>query len=290
MLGDVFVHIGIQEEIKLRGCEEPKLLVPSKDLLAIYELIQDFDMDSISYKSESLRSVLKKARKFFYRYYEVHKVPYEFYRKTSSHEFSFESEISPFHLPIKRVDEDVYYGCLGEVLICGEPVRSVYRRVELPNEITEVSTLSYVHEITHSQVNRVFGSIKNYNNMEILSIFNELLCASSMNDGGRLSYVNDVVRLHNLRYGIQFLQDGLDRQEELYGMLLEGNSYVESTLKAYNLFIDYLEGEQRMKDYIILLIQKVFDGDICVEQCLEALDITYENSLNVKRLERYLKR
>ena len=45
-----------------------------------------------------------------------------------------------------------------------------------------------------------------------------------------------------------------------------------------------------MKDYIILLIQKVFDGDICVEQCLEALDITYENSLNVKRLERYLKR
>lgn len=285
------MEVSIREEIAYRGCEpNPKIIVPSSELLAIYELIKDFDMDKINYKKESLRSVLIKARDFFDSYYDLHKVPYEFFKKIGPYDLSFESEISPYLLPIKRVEEDVYYGKLSEVFLIGDTTRGVFRNIELPKLITEVSTLSYVHEITHTQDNHIYGSIKNYYNTELLSIFNELLCAGGMDDGGRLAYLNNVVRLHNLKYGIEFLQDGLGKENEWYDNLAEGSCYVESTVKAYNMYMDYVEGDRLTKQYIIMMIQKVFDGEITLEQCLEALDITYQNSLNPKRLAKFLKR
>lgn len=285
------MDIGISEEIRIRGCEQnPKIIVPDAKLLEIYELIRNFDMDQVAYNPETLRSVLKKSYQFFERYYELHKVPYEEVRKIGKYELSIEGMRSPFRLPIRRVDEDVYYGLLNEFVIFGEKPRWVFRHVELPKKITEVSTLSYVHEITHSQDNHIYGSIKNYYNTEVLSIFNELLCAGSMDDGGRLLYLNDVVRLHNLRFGIQTLQDYRDKEDEFRDQLLEGSCYVESTVKAYNMYMDYIEGDRRTREYIILMIQKVFDGEITLEQCLEVLDVTYQNSLNSKRLAKYLKR
>ncbi len=283
--------VDLKDEIRYRGYEpNPKIIIPNENLLSIYELIKDFDMNEVEYKRESLRSILVKAKEFFDKYYELHKVPFEIFKKVGPFDFSYDCEISPFWLPIKRVDEDAYYGMLRELIVCGEETRTVFTGIELPKIITEASTLSYVHEITHSQDNHIYGSIRNYYNTELLSVFNELLCAGSMDDGGKLSHLADVLRLSDLKYGIKFLQDGLGKEDEKYNELAEASCYVESTLKAYNMYMDYYSGDKMTRQYIILMIQKVFDGEITLEQCLEALDITYPNSLSPKKLTKFLKR
>ena len=58
--------------------------------------------------------------------------------------------------------------------------RIVFSGVTLDRCLSNMSGAIYAHEITHSQVDSVKGSCRNYQNMEVLSIFNEKLVAMEL--------------------------------------------------------------------------------------------------------------
>jgi hypothetical protein len=55
--------------------------------------------------------------------------------------------------------------------------------------------------------------------------------------------------------------------------------YIVSTLKAFNLYSKYVREDEIGKSNILYLVQKVISGVNSLEEMLEELDITYDNSL-----------
>ena len=283
----------ITEEIELRGCNpNPQILAPSEELVDIAILINEIQNNIIELPRERFRKVLKSSRDFLNSIYDLHYVPFEFYEENFFIKLQIAGDADPFRLPIKRIkDESDFYGCLREFITFDDGPKITYRHIELPKRATKLTSLSYTHEITHTQLNNMRGLIQNYFNTEVLSIFNELLHAYHTNDQESLLRVHDEHRLLELAHCILDLEmfRGTD-YKEMKSYLLEGSCYCESTLKAYNMFIRYYFGNSNIRKELISGVQSVIDGDITLEDELKKLDISYENSQDIKSLRKYLNR
>ena len=49
----------------------------------------------------------------------------------------------------------------------------IFSSIQLGNNITKISTATYIHEITHTQLESIKGSVRDYYNKEVLSILME---------------------------------------------------------------------------------------------------------------------
>lgn len=283
--------ISIKEEIAYRGCNpNPKVIVPSKELISISNLISMANLEEHLLPKERLREVLKSSRNFLNSMYDLHYVPSEIIKKKFIFSLECTGNINPYSLPIFKIEtDDDFYGCLKEILSAEEEIKIIFRGIELPKNPTKITSLSYTHEITHTQLNHMRGLIREYYNTEVLSVFNELLHAYYTKDNEVLLREHDARRLKELAFIIDFLNT---KDENNYNIerQIEGSCYCESTLKAYNLFIRYYFGTESIRKHIIKSIQRVIDGEITLEEILDSLDITFENSQDIKRFTKYLKR
>lgn len=131
------------------------------------------------------------------------------------------------------------------------------------------SIISYLHEITHTQVT-------NYNNKqmiddtheELLPIFIELLAAKVY---GVNYYTN--FRLNELSYDINMFNSATNESDK-YAYA----TYIKSTLKAFKLLKVYLTSNVRKKEDIMVDIQNVIDSKLTVEELLTNYKVTYNNS------------
>ncbi len=283
----------IQDEIKYRGCNpNPKIIIPSKEIVTIGFYIESLHLEEKTLKREKLRNILKASKEFLNTYYDLHFVPCEIeYQKFALH-FSLSGEINPFKLPIRKLKgEDDFYGCLRETISVGEKINLSFRSIELSENITQISSLSYTHEITHTQLNHMRGLIREYYNTEFLSVFNELLQAFYTKDNESLLREHDTRRLNEIPIVINELNKYHNTSDDgIKNVLLEGSCYLESILKAYNLFIRYYYSNETERKYIIKSLQRVIDGEITLEEILDILDISLENSQDEKTLTKYLSR
>ena len=78
--------------------------------------------------------------------------------------------------------------------------------------------------------------------------------------------------------------------QEAINIMIEGSSYAESTLKAYNLFLRYYYGSNKTRKYLLYNVQRVFNQELSLEDLLQELDITLENSQDIQTLSKYLHR
>ena len=62
--------------------------------------------------------------------------------------------------------------------------------------------------------------------------------------------------------------------------------YLKSILKAFNLFDNYLSKDKNYRNYVFNSIQKIFDDKLSVEEFLNNLDITYDNSLDSSHVKK----
>ena len=195
--------------------------------------------------------------------------------------------ISPFDIPIKYVNQNYYHGLLSlqnpqiyeEDLL--KEIKLLISRIELSKKKSDFSCLCYIHEIMHSQLVRFKGSISDYLNDDVLSIFIELVYAYENNQNNLLKK-DFLIRINH--FLIEF--------EILYNYYYENNGnisdidatvtskYIISTLKAFKLFDQYISGSDTEKTFIMSKIQEVFDAKKTLEEILVELDITYENSLD----------
>lgn len=280
------------EEIKKRGYEVPTIITPTQELLDINEFLKTKINAHIIPKKMKEKYVLDTSRKFLDAHFKLQIVP--FYNETKLGPIRIEryGTVHPYGLPIKRSNlKDPFNGCLREVVNLGEGkiTEYFYRGIELNRKLNELSSLSYTHELVHSQLNHQPEIIRDYNNIEFLSIFLETVQAYETSE--KLLRIHDIERLFELSGIIEELSKySQTENEKIRNILVEGTSYLTSTLKAYNLFIRYYYSSIEDKKTILRNIQKVFDYEISVEEFLSTLDITLENSQDQSSIKKYLNR
>ena len=100
---------------------------------------------------------------------------------------------SPFDIPLEILDTNSFISKLTEDNLILDKIKNnnsllerlsiAYKNIGISRIIGEVTTASYIHEITKTQLGEEKGSVRDYYNADVLSIFNELLYASHIDNG-----------------------------------------------------------------------------------------------------------
>ena len=204
--------------------------------------------------------------------------------------------ISPYKVPIRYVDKSYLYGTISFQIpnILEEnflkQISLFVRWIELSKQTTIFSPVSYVHELMHLELTRIKGSITNYLHSELLSIFIELVYAYENNENGILLRQVLINRLNYFLYEFDNLfkyyyekEKGLDEYQAAIS-----SKYLVSILMALNLFDLYTHSNNSVKKEIMNKIQQVLDGTKQLEDILNELDISYDNSLDYNLFQKQL--
>lgn len=283
-------------EIERRGyTPNPSIFIPSDNLITLGNRLQSLDISTTEYGvyRMSLEDALIDAKKFLNYYFKLHKVSYLFYKKVFNKNIPFVIPRHPYNLPLVATEEDslIFDGAVIEDLTRTSRPRVLFKGIELSKTTTECTSATYVHEITHTQLDSVKGSIKEYYNAEVLSMFNEVFHYMILDSNERLLRLFDSRRICELNLILADLieyKNGSSNKEK--DELLEDSKYAISILKAYNLFMTFYYANEKIRNEILDDIQCIFDGYLTLEEMLSKYEVTLESSQNEKRLLKYFNR
>lgn len=191
-------------------------------------------------------------------------------------------KISPLDLPVEYITKSIFSGSVYKILKLSDDV--IFLGINLGRQVSKITLPAYIHELTHTQVDSVKGSVENYNNSELLPIFMEKLAALEVGGKNFLQTIEDLRAYYTLNFLSSLILDNEPNEEDV----VENTMYVESFLLANNLFYTYLDGDDYQKAQIIKKIQAVFDGKCTLEDVLNSMNINIENSSDSKVLEKSL--
>lgn len=284
------------QEIILSGYKkEPKILKPSADLLSFQNDIENMGRNekTMPISRMNLEDALGDTQYFFNKYFRLHKVLHA--KKIvciKSKEIYHFKKVSPFSLPIylEKKDDDIFYGALIKRINHKANYRFSFKGICLNSNITELTSCSYCHEITHSQLDSMLGSIRHFYNTEILSVFIELLHAYVLDNDERILFIEESRRLNELIILIDNIKRFHSCQStESRDDLLEDCKYIASDLKALQLFSYFYYASEEEQLTILNYIQKIFDGELCLEEFLNIYNINYKDP-DYSHILKYLKR
>lgn len=199
--------------------------------------------------------------------------------------------VSPFDLPISFGD----YGSIGggiTIDFVGIPhidylddMLVAFPEIFIDGIIGDLSVPVLGHEVTHSQIESVYGACRDLQNSEVIPIFNEKLLASEMSSSGNL-----LKEMERRRFKAVYTEMcGLFCSEDVDSLEKTRLSYyITSAIKATHLFDKYANGSDATKKNILGGIQGVFDGEITVEDLLDDNNVTLENSSSVELVKRHI--
>ncbi len=281
------------------------------DMAAILAMNEDYENVQFRIEREKLREALNKSRIFFQSYFNLHKVSYAndliLKIKLTGKKVRDEDEliklynnvgrdISPFKLPVKLVNKPYYYGNVALLTNLSEDeeflknMKLFFKNIDLSNKTSSITSVCYVHEIVHTQLESLKGSVEDYYNSELLSIFLELVYSYMQGEEVLSEVLKNRINLFLCDIdGVFKYVLKMDMREGKWENII-GCKYIVSTLKAFNLFFTFYYGSNNTKKYILNCIQDVFDGKYTLEDMLKKLDITYENSLDSEKVLRLIKR
>ena len=288
------VTISKDEEIIKRGLiANPSIINPSDRLIETLKLYETLPVAHKNYEvhTMTIEDALYDAQKFLMYYYKLHKVPSVSIYKLLGHQIHLGRTVNPLKLPVNLVQgDDIFSGSVTEIITNRNP-HIIFSEINLNGQTTEQTSSSYVHEITHTQLDRLKGSIQEYYNMEVLSIFNELFHASILDNDERILRLNDSRRIYEMSISAQELRDHHDGKSLMSrDELLDCCKYLISDLKAYKLFAIFYSANDTIKNEILDDIQSIFDGFMTVEELLAKYEITLESIENSPQILKYYKR
>ena len=162
----------------------------------------------------------------------------------------------------------------------------IFSSIQLGNNITKISTATYIHEITHTQLESIKGSVRDYYNKEVLSILMEKIAIYKQDKDAYI--ISDRMRLRHLFECLVMLNysktHSIPQQE-----IIERETYIISILKAYKLYDLYVGSNENTKKEILANIQRIFDGELVLEDFLTNYGITNSTSLNAEIVKKHLK-
>ena len=301
VLANMLIH-GHDTEIKLVELSD-KLI----NLAVMLAKDEEYEKSSFKATYKQPKLILRDSKVFLRNKFILHRIPYadETIVKLKLHGRLVRSSkdlihlyngvgrlIDPFELPVKFVNEPYYY---GNVSLCTnisddyeflKHMKLFFKGIELGNKTNDMTGVCYVHEIMHTQLESVKGIVNDYYNSELLSIFMELVYA----------YEKDIVLLREtLKNRINMF---LIEFNSLYNYLTISDisedglwhnviacKYIVSTVKAFHLFNNYYVGDDIEKNNILWEIQSVISGKKILEDVLDVLGITYQNSLEERHIK-----
>ena len=286
--------ISKDEEIIKRGLiANPSIINPSDKLIETLKLYETLPIAHKNYEvhTMTIEDALYDAQKFLMYYYKLHKVPSVSIHKLLGHQIHIGRTVNPLKLPVNLVpSDDIFSGSVTEIITNRNP-HIIFSGINLNGQTTEQTSSSYVHEITHTQLDRLKGSIREYYNMEVLSIFNELFHASILDNDERILRLNDSRRIYEMSITAQELRDHHDGKSSMSrDELLDCCKYLISDLKAYQLFAIFYSASDTLKNEILDDIQSIFDGFMTVEELLNKYEVTLESLENSPQILKYYKR
>ena len=143
------------------------------------------------------------------------------------------------------------------------------KSITLGEDLNLLTVPIYTHEIMHTQLEDRRLYTNDYQNIEIIPIFVELLIANYLDT--KIIDKIKMLRLNDLLSYLIIINDyfrninTVDEIENIYY-----SSYVNSTNKAIELFDNYISAESdSVRRKIIYGVQDVLDGKITIEELLE---------------------
>lgn len=296
---NMLIH-GHDTDVQLLDLNEK--LVDLAVMLATTEDYENTGFDAISVRP---RLVLKESKIFLRERFVLHKVPYadEVMLKLRLHGRIIREEkdllrlynkvgikVDPFEIPIRYVNEPYYYGNVSLLTNLSDDeeflknMKLFFKSIDLGHKTNEMTGVCYVHEIVHTQVESLKGIVREYYNSEVLSIFTELLYASSRSPELFKETLKNRINMFLIEF--HSLYNYLTNKENTYDKWhnIVSCKYIVSTLKAFKMYDMYVRENEFGKSNILWLVQKVFSGIKSLEDILDELGITYENSLEAEHI------
>lgn len=275
------------------------------DLAVMLATTDDYENTGFDAVSIRPRLVLKESKVFLRERFVLHKVPYadEVMLKLRLHGRIVREEkdllrlynkvgkkVDPFEIPIRYVNEPYYYGNVSLLTNLSEDeeflknMKLFFKSIDLGHKTNEMTGVCYVHEIVHTQVESLKGIVREYYNSEVLSIFTELLYANSRSPELFKETLKNRINMFLIEF--HSLYDYLTNQKKDYDKWhnIVSCKYIVSTLKAFKMYDMYVRENEFGKSNILWLVQKVFSGIKSLEDILDELGITYENSLEAEHI------
>ena len=174
-----------------------------------------------------------------------------------------------------KIKDGIYKGQIG------------FEDVLIKDRITKLSYADIGHEIVHTQIEKNPNSLTNYYNREVLSIFVEMIISKSLSK----KIINDY-----MKYRFQDVYtclEGLSKYEQLcytYDQMCRYRCYLSSSLKALHLYDIYINSNEIRRMEILSLIEDVFRNKITVEDFLNNMGVTYNNSKDIELIKEYVKK
>ena len=304
-----------ETELKIHGHNPLEgIIIPTKEEIDFATLIEDLDIPSRSFYlgPYNKHKAIKEAQDFFNRHFTLHKIPYKNELRCDIDRFllihlpgikiplkvhNIARNIHPFNLPIRYTGEELT-SCMvvenvtylaTEYFI--DNMKVSFKEIILPPTITELTSSSYVHEITHTQLAHIKGIIKNYYNSEVLSIFLEILSIYESPLVDQLLPLQDAIRLTELYEELYQLEEHNKGVKEYPREdLIDASKYSESIIKAYGLFVEYYYGTPSLRKYILNSIQNIFNGNLVLEELLDEFELESSKVVTNNQVLSYFKR
>lgn len=282
------------EEIVRRNLKaKPDIINPTDKLLNTLKSYEKLRIAEKDYGVHSMKieDAIYDAKNFLHYYYKLHKVNTICIYKLLNYQIHLGRKIDPLKLPINLIkSNDIFSASLTEIFPKdNDPI--IFYEVNLNKQSTEQTSTSYVHEITHTQVDSLKGSLEEYYNFEVLSIFNELFHASILDKDERILRLNDSRRIYEMSITAQELRKNFEGKNNMdRNKLLDCCKYLISDLKAYDLFVTFYNANNSVKNEILDDVQSVFDGLITVEELLAKYDVTLDSVEDSPKMLKYFKR
>ena len=301
VIANMLIH-GHDTDIKLVELSD-KLI----DLAVMLAKDEEYEKSEFKATYKQPKLILRDSKVFLRNKFILHKVPYadEVMIKLKLHGRLVRSEndliklyngvgrlVDPFELPVRFVNEPYYY---GNVSLCTnisdnpeflKHMKIFFKSIELGHKTNDMTGVCYVHEIVHTQLESIKGIVKDYYNSELLSIFMELVYAYEKGVvllretlKNRINmFLTEFHSLYNFLNSKDITEDGLWHN-------VIACKYIVSTVKAFHLFCNYYVGDDIEKNNILWEIQSVFSGRKSLEDVLDILGITYQNSLEQTHIQ-----
>ncbi|MDE5888698.1 MAG: hypothetical protein K2H20_01620 [Bacilli bacterium] len=303
--------VGKDIEVKIHNYDcVPNILIPNPKVIQACNEISDSwqNIKNIKLYFVSKRETKANAKKFMCQKFKLHRIFYKNHLndldvKVLKNVNSIDAclrinsrtglYISPFLLPVSfcaadstgcMVVENVNYIKDDYYL---ENMKVSFRGIHLQQNVSEITESSYVHELAHTQTLSVKGSIREYYNSEVISIFLELL---NVYEEGRpeLMKINDTIRLSELFNNLNVLDFAATGDIDVENdELLSDGKYAISIPKAYCLLIEYINGTPALRRYILRSIQNIFDGNLQLEDLLDEFEINFDSCFEDQKLLKY---
>lgn len=209
--------------------------------------------------------------------------------------------VSPFDIAIKPTTTHCFNALTKEQLLICENSKNqkkllsslnvFFDHIEISSILGDITTASYIHEITHTQLEDQKGIIDNLYNAEVLSIFNELLYAYSVNDSLLLIMLRN--RVNEAFNCFSFIYQKQKHSKIDYDTHMD-HKYLVSTIKAIELFSIYVTQHGKTSMNIINEINKVYQGCISLEELLDKFEVNNKEAIDIgysrKLFERFDKK